>query len=62
MHPPLAERMRPKSLDQIIGQLHILGKDKPLRNLLAKQKLDWEPRIVLKDGLKKTIEYFKTVV
>jgi nucleoside-diphosphate-sugar epimerase len=29
---------------------------------LAKQKLDWEPRIVLKDGLKKTIEYFKTVV
>ena len=39
MHPPLAERMRPKSLDQIIGQLHILGKDKPLRNLLAKQKL-----------------------
>lgn len=39
MHPPLAERMRPKTLDQIIGQLHILGKDKPLRNLLAKQKL-----------------------
>jgi len=23
MHPPLAERMRPKTLDQIIGQLHI---------------------------------------
>ncbi|MCB0508926.1 MAG: replication-associated recombination protein A [Chitinophagales bacterium] len=39
MQQPLAERMRPKSLDQIIGQQHILGKDKPLRNLLEKQKL-----------------------
>ena len=29
---------------------------------LAKQKLDWEPRIALADGLKKTIEYFKSVV
>lgn len=29
---------------------------------LAKQKLDWEPRVALADGLKKTIEYFKTVV
>lgn len=26
---------------------------------LAKQKLDWAPTIVLEDGLKKTIEYFK---
>ena len=39
MLPPLAERMRPKSLDQIIGQQHILGEGKPLRNLLEKQKL-----------------------
>lgn len=29
---------------------------------LAKDKLGWEPKIVLSDGLKKTIDYFKTVV
>lgn len=28
---PLAERIRPKSLDQYVGQEHILGKGKPLR-------------------------------
>lgn len=28
---------------------------------LAKEKLDWEPTIPLDDGLKKTIDYFKTV-
>ncbi len=29
---------------------------------LAKEKLDWEPKIALEEGLVKTIEYFKTVV
>jgi len=29
---------------------------------LAKQKLNWEPKIKLDEGLKKTIEYFKKVV
>ena len=32
--PPLAERLRPKTLSEFIGQTHILGKDKPLKNLL----------------------------
>lgn len=27
---------------------------------LAKEKLKWEPTIALEDGLKETIEYFKT--
>lgn len=31
---PLAERLRPKLLDDYIGQDHILGKGKPLRNAL----------------------------
>ncbi len=31
---PLAERLRPKLLDDYIGQEHILGKGKPLRNAL----------------------------
>lgn len=29
---------------------------------LAKEKLGWEPKVALDDGLKKTIEYFRTVV
>lgn len=28
---------------------------------LAKEKLDWEPKVKLDEGLKKTIEYFKTL-
>jgi UDP-glucuronate decarboxylase len=29
---------------------------------LAKEKLNWEPKIVLEEGLKKTIEYFREVI
>lgn len=29
--PPLAEALRPKTLDEVIGQSHLLGKGKPLR-------------------------------
>ncbi|WP_026075904.1 replication-associated recombination protein A [Noviherbaspirillum massiliense] len=29
--PPLAERLRPRSLDDVIGQQHLLGPGKPLR-------------------------------
>jgi putative ATPase len=28
---PLAERLRPKTLDEVIGQQHLLGPGKPLR-------------------------------
>ncbi len=28
---PLAERLRPRTLDQVVGQTHLLGKGKPLR-------------------------------
>ena len=30
-HAPLAERLRPKHLDEVIGQAHLLGPGKPLR-------------------------------
>ena len=30
-HAPLAEVLRPKTLDQVIGQQHLLGPGKPLR-------------------------------
>tara|TARA_Y100000590_G_scaffold2075_1_gene2727 strand:+ start:119 stop:1417 length:1299 start_codon:yes stop_codon:yes gene_type:complete len=37
--PPLAERMRPKSLKQFIGQSHILGENKILNSLIESMKL-----------------------
>lgn len=36
---PLAQRMRPNSLDQFIGQDQIIGKGKPLRTLISEDKL-----------------------
>ena len=42
-----------------------LPSDDPLQRKpvieLAKEKLDWEPTIMLEEGLKKTIEYFKSI-
>ena len=32
---PLADRMRPASLDEFVGQVHLLGEGKPLRRLAA---------------------------
>src|SRR3990167_8883188 len=31
MDVPMAERLRPKSVDEFVGQEHLVGKDKPLR-------------------------------
>ena len=36
---PLADRMRPRRLDQIFGQSHLLGADKPLRQAIEANKL-----------------------
>ena len=36
---PLADRMRPRVLDQIFGQSHLLGPDKPLRQAIESNKL-----------------------
>lgn len=43
-HQPLAERLRPKTLDDIAGQDHILGADKPLRKLI---EADTIPSMIL---------------
>ena len=44
---PLAERMRPKKLEEFVGQEHILGKGKPLRKMIEKGNLSsiilWGP-------------------
>lgn len=39
MGVPLAERIRPKTLDDIVGQSHLLGKDKPLRRIIESGKI-----------------------
>lgn len=36
---PLADRMRPRRLEQIFGQSHLLGADKPLRQAIEANKL-----------------------
>ncbi|MEO0116510.1 MAG: AAA family ATPase, partial [candidate division WOR-3 bacterium] len=36
---PLAERLRPKDLDEIVGQEHLLGKDKPFRKVIEKGEI-----------------------
>ncbi|KAI3862805.1 hypothetical protein MKW98_008645 [Papaver atlanticum] len=43
-HQPLAERMRPKGIDDVIGQDHLLGKNSILRTSLNSARL---PSIVL---------------
>ncbi len=42
--PPLAERLRPQTLNQFVGQSHLLGPGKILSRLLASQKL---PSLIL---------------
>jgi putative ATPase len=36
---PLADRMRPRTLDQFLGQTHILGEGKPLRRAIESDRL-----------------------
>lgn len=61
MQKPLAERMRPTTIDQIIGQEHLLGKDKALRQLIEKGKLHsmifWGPPGVGKTTLARLLAY-----
>lgn len=36
---PLAARMRPRSLDEIVGQSHLVAKGSPLRALIEQDRL-----------------------
>src|SRR5215468_12089200 len=56
---PLAERMRPRTLDEYIGQEHILGPGKPLRQQIERDQLTsmilWGPPGVGKTTLAKLV-------
>ena len=39
MNKPLADRIRPKTLDEVVGQSHLLGKDKPLRRIIESGRI-----------------------
>ncbi len=39
MRVPLADRMRPQTLDQVIGQRHIIGEGKALQNIISSGKI-----------------------
>src|SRR4051812_1845888 len=56
---PLAERMRPRALDDFIGQRHLLAPGKPLRNQLERDDLSsmifWGPPGVGKTTLAQII-------
>mgnify|MGYP000600186555 CR=1 FL=1 len=38
-HQPLAERLRPRTLGEVIGQQHLLARGKPLREALEQGAL-----------------------
>lgn len=39
MHTPLADRIRPQSIDEIVGQKHLVGEGMPLRNIINSGEL-----------------------
>ncbi|MCL4374435.1 replication-associated recombination protein A [Patescibacteria group bacterium] len=39
MDTPLAEQLRPRSLDEFVGQTHLVGKGRPIRSMLEKGKI-----------------------
>lgn len=61
MNTPLAERMRPQTLDQYTGQTHLVGKDKPLRRAIEQGLLPsmifWGPPGVGKTTLANIISH-----
>lgn len=39
MSTPLAQQLRPQALDEVVGQRHLIGENKPLRNIIESGEL-----------------------
>jgi putative ATPase len=39
MNIPLAEKLRPKNLDEFVGQTHLVGKNRPIRKMIENKKV-----------------------
>ena len=39
MNKPLADTIRPKNIDEVVGQRHLLGQGKILRNIIENGKI-----------------------
>lgn len=63
---PLAERLRPQDLSDIVGQEHLLGKDKPLRKMIEKGELHsmifWGPPGSGKTTLARIIAHYTKAI
>lgn len=59
---PLAERLRPKTLDEVVGQEHLVGKGKPIRKMLENGKVTsmilWGPPGCGKTTLARLIAHY----
>ena len=59
---PLAEKMRPKSLKDFVGQKHLLAKGKPLREMIEKGTMQsvilWGPPGSGKTSLARIVSYY----
>ena len=42
MNKPLADLLRPTSLDEMVGQTHLLGKDSVFRKVIESKKVQKE--------------------
>lgn len=55
MSEPLAERMRPRTLDKYVGQQHLVGKDAVLRKMIESGHVSsfilWGPLVLVKPHL-----------
>ncbi len=59
---PLAEQLRPKTLDEVVGQEHLVGKGKPIRKMLENGKVTsmilWGPPGCGKTTLARLIAHY----